>query len=68
MVSLTDLIPDLIPTKWDQAGKGNVIGAKFEDIGNIISLVEDKTRVGVCFDTCHAFAAVSYYACLQHGA
>jgi AP endonuclease-1 len=44
-----------------QAGKGNIIGAKFEDIGSIISLVEDKSRVGVCFDTCHAFAAVRFF-------
>jgi AP endonuclease-1 len=38
-------------------GASNVIGGKFEDLRDIIALVEDKDRVGVCLDTCHAFAA-----------
>jgi AP endonuclease-1 len=41
----------------------NVIGPRFEDLRDIIALVEDKSRVGVCLDTCHAFAAVR--RCLQ---
>jgi len=40
-----------------QAGKNNIIGFQFEDLAAIIKLVNDKTRIGVCFDTCHAFAA-----------
>jgi len=39
------------------AGQGGVIGATFEELHYIIERVEDKTRVGVCIDTCHAFAA-----------
>lgn len=39
------------------AGAGNVIGCSFEDIRDIIKGVEDKSRVGVCLDTCHLFAA-----------
>ncbi|MDD3643580.1 MAG: deoxyribonuclease IV [Candidatus Krumholzibacteria bacterium] len=39
------------------AGTGNIIGASFEELASIIGLVSDRTRVGVCFDTCHAFAA-----------
>jgi len=39
------------------AGQGNVIGSTWEDLRDIIALVEDKSRVGVCLDTCHAFAA-----------
>lgn len=39
------------------AGQGNVIGGRFEDLRDIIALVDDKARVGVCLDTCHAFAA-----------
>lgn len=35
----------------------NVIGSSFEDLRDIITLVEDKSRVGVCLDTCHVFAA-----------
>lgn len=41
----------------NMAGSGNVIGATWEDLRDIIELVEDKDRVGVCIDTCHAFAA-----------
>ncbi|KAI2471225.1 AP endonuclease [Annulohypoxylon bovei var. microspora] len=41
----------------NMAGQGNVIGSTFEDLRGIIELVEDKDRVGVCIDTCHAFAA-----------
>lgn len=39
------------------AGQGTNIGYKFEHLRDIINHVEDKSRVGVCFDTCHAFAA-----------
>ncbi|KAF7548248.1 hypothetical protein G7046_g8743 [Stylonectria norvegica] len=41
----------------NMAGSGNVVGATWEDLRDIIALVEDKERVGVCIDTCHAFAA-----------
>ena len=37
--------------------KSNVIGTTFADLASIISLVEDKSRVRVCLDTCHLFAA-----------
>lgn len=39
------------------AGQGSNLGHTFEQIAHIISRVEDKTRVGVCVDTCHTFAA-----------
>ncbi|KAK6502018.1 hypothetical protein TWF481_009836 [Arthrobotrys musiformis] len=39
------------------AGQGSVIGCKFEDLRDIIALVKDKSRVGVCIDTCHSFSA-----------
>ena len=39
------------------AGQGSWIGYKFEHLRYIIDLVEDKTRVGVCLDTCHTFTA-----------
>ncbi|KZT23879.1 AP endonuclease [Neolentinus lepideus HHB14362 ss-1] len=41
----------------NMAGAGNVIGGAFSDIGGIIRQVDDKSRVGVCLDTCHMFAA-----------
>lgn len=39
------------------AGQGSNLGFSFEQIAHIIDKVEDKSRVGVCIDTCHAFAA-----------
>lgn len=39
------------------AGQGTSIGYKFEYLATIIEGVEDKSRIGVCIDTCHAFAA-----------
>jgi len=39
------------------AGQGTNVGYKFEHIRDIIDKVEDKSRVGVCIDTCHAFTA-----------
>ncbi|WP_392551562.1 deoxyribonuclease IV [Orbus wheelerorum] len=39
------------------AGQGSNLGYKFEHLAQIIHQVEDKSRVGVCIDTCHAFAA-----------
>lgn len=39
------------------AGQGSNIGYRFEHLAQIISQVEDKTRVGVCLDTCHTYTA-----------
>ena len=39
------------------AGAGGTIGRSLEEISQIISHVEDKSRVGVCLDTCHLFAS-----------
>lgn len=39
------------------AGQGSNLGFSFEQIAAIIDRVEDKSRVGVCVDTCHTFAA-----------
>jgi AP endonuclease-1 len=40
----------------NMAAGGNVLGSTFEDLRDIIGLVSDKARIGVCIDTCHAFA------------
>jgi len=37
------------------AGQGSNLGYKFEHLAHIIDKVEDKTRVGICLDTCHTF-------------
>jgi deoxyribonuclease IV len=39
------------------AGQGSHIGYKFEHLQYIIERVEDKSRIGVCLDTCHTFTA-----------
>jgi deoxyribonuclease-4 len=39
------------------AGQGTTIGRSFSELRQIIDQVDDKTRVGICADTCHAFAA-----------
>jgi deoxyribonuclease-4 len=39
------------------AGQGSNLGYTFEHIAYIIEHIEDKSRVGVCIDSCHAFAA-----------
>jgi deoxyribonuclease-4 len=55
------------------AGTKNSMGGTFEDIRRIMDRIERKERIGICFDTCHAFAAgyelrteKSLNATLQH--
>lgn len=63
-----DLIAESINETLDQtegvkavientAGQGTNLGYSFYQIARIIDGVKDKSRVGVCIDTCHAFAA-----------
>ena len=39
------------------AGQGSNLGFSFYQLAYLIERVEDKSRVGICIDTCHAFAA-----------
>ncbi|MBV5320102.1 MAG: deoxyribonuclease IV [Sulfuricurvum sp.] len=39
------------------AGQGSNLGWRFEHLAAIIERIEDKSRVGVCIDTCHMFTA-----------
>jgi deoxyribonuclease-4 len=39
------------------AGQGTTLGHRFEHLARILALVADPGRLGVCFDTCHVFAA-----------
>ncbi|KAK9474742.1 xylose isomerase-like protein [Dipodascopsis tothii] len=41
----------------NMAGHGNLIGSTWEDLRDVIAMVDNKDRVGVCVDTCHTFAA-----------
>jgi deoxyribonuclease-4 len=58
-----DRIHDAIPSHKvvtlleTAAGQGSCLGCTFEELGRIIALVDNKERVGVCFDTCHVFAS-----------
>ncbi|MBM3163553.1 MAG: deoxyribonuclease IV [Chlorobi bacterium] len=38
------------------AGQGSNLGSRFEELAMLVDLVEDKSRVGICLDTCHLFA------------
>lgn len=50
-------------TEWvkavieNTAGQGSNLGFAFEHLAHIINKITDKSRVGVCIDTCHAFAS-----------
>ncbi len=39
------------------AGQKNCVGARFEELKLILDSVRQRERMGVCFDSCHAFAA-----------
>lgn len=39
------------------AGQGSNLGYKFEHLAHLIDKIGDKSRVGVCIDTCHMFTA-----------
>jgi len=39
------------------AGQGSNLGWRFEQLAHIIDKVEDKSRIGICIDTCHMFTA-----------
>jgi deoxyribonuclease-4 len=52
-----DQTSDVIAVIENTAGQGSNVGYRFEHLAAIIDGVEDKSRVGVCLDTCHTFTA-----------
>ena len=50
-------VPEVITVLEITAGQGSNLGYTFEHLAYIIDKIEDKTRIGVCLDTCHMFAA-----------
>ncbi len=52
-----DKTEGIIAVIENTAGQGSNLGWQFEELAAIIDHVEDKSRVGVCLDTCHTFAA-----------
>jgi deoxyribonuclease-4 len=39
------------------AGQGSTLGTRWEDLAEMMALAGDDPRLGICLDTCHAFAA-----------
>jgi len=52
-----DKTKSVIAVIENTAGQGSNLGFEFEQLAFIIHRVEDKNRVGICFDTCHGFVA-----------
>ena len=50
-------VPDVMAVIENTAGQGSNLGYKFEHLAYIIERIEDKSRVGICLDTCHTFTA-----------
>lgn len=48
---------DVVAVIENTAGQGTTLGYSFDHLAAIIDGVEDKSRVGVCLDTCHTFTA-----------
>ena len=48
---------DVIILLENTAGQKNSVGSDFEQLASILSQLKPSKRFGVCFDTCHAFAA-----------
>lgn len=52
-----DKTKDVTAVIENTAGQGTNLGFHFDQLAAMIEGVDDKSRVGICFDTCHAFAA-----------
>jgi len=55
--ALSENSNDVMLLLENTAGTKNSMGSSFEDIKRILDRVENRDRVGVCFDTAHAYAA-----------
>lgn len=53
-----DLVePPVMVLLENTAGQGSSLGSRFEELAAILEKIRNPDRVGVCLDTCHAFAA-----------
>lgn len=57
LAETAETAPNLTVCLETMAGQGTHIGRTFEQLAYILSQVNEKERLGVCFDTCHVFAA-----------
>jgi deoxyribonuclease-4 len=44
------------------AGKGSEVGGILEELREIIDRVDCREKIGVCFDTCHTWDAVTIHS------
>ncbi|OGF57689.1 MAG: hypothetical protein A2Z21_05425 [Candidatus Fraserbacteria bacterium RBG_16_55_9] len=49
--------PDVMILLENDAGEGTSLGVRFEELRVILDNVKQSERLGVCFDTCHGYAA-----------
>ncbi len=52
-----DTVPGVTAVFENTAGQGSNLGYRFEQLAQMLELVDRSDRVGVCLDTCHTFAA-----------
>jgi deoxyribonuclease IV len=52
-----DRVPDVTAVIENTSGQGSNLGYRFAHLAEIIDRVEDRSRVGVCLDTCHSYTA-----------
>jgi deoxyribonuclease-4 len=52
-----DQTNDVVAVIENTSGQGSNLGYRFEHLATIIDGIEDKSRVGVCLDSCHTFTA-----------
>jgi len=57
LAETAETAPDTVICLETMAGQGTNLGGKFEHLAYIIENAGGSERLGVCFDTCHVFAA-----------
>lgn len=58
IVALLDQTPDSVELLMETtAGQGSSVNSRFEEIAMILELTKGPSRLAVCLDTCHVFAA-----------
>ena len=55
--SALETVPEVVAVFENTAGQGSCLGSSFAQLARMLELVGMPERVGVCLDTCHAFAA-----------
>jgi deoxyribonuclease-4 len=49
--------PPVMLLAENTAGQGSCLGSRFEELAAILDQIRSSDRIGICLDTCHAFAA-----------